>query len=329
MDEKLQSRLWAFPFAISAVVLPIVLLWLPFSNIEIAPGVFEGFTLLFALTAALAAYCAYVTHRVAAEKTLIGKVFFAFFSRLGALSLVMAGMIPTIVSLGMLTYLVSARAGPLLDAELAALDASLGFDWVAFLAWTNQYPDFVRILEAAYYSASWQLAAVPVFLAIMGRKDALFEFAALVVLTSLITSLVAFIVPAIGPFGHFNPPAELFDAHTQNGGSVHREHFDALRAGHHLVISGGAGLITFPSYHTVLALVLTYAVRHSLFALIPIGALNALMIVSTLPVGGHYLADLFAGGAVTLASIMAINLFANAPRRDAVASMETAAISSS
>jgi len=78
------------------------------------------------------------------------------------------------------------------------------------------------------------------------------------------------------------------------------------------------GLISFPSYHTVLAVLLTYAHRRSLL-LAPIALVNGIMLFSIPSYGGHYLIDIIAGAAVALLAISA-TAAAHHPRATARAS---------
>ena len=66
------------------------------------------------------------------------------------------------------------------------------------------------------------------------------------------------------------------------------------------------GLVTFPSFHTSLAIITTYAVRGIRFVTLPVAILNGLVIVSTLPEGGHYLIDVIAGAIISIIAIVAI-----------------------
>ena len=63
------------------------------------------------------------------------------------------------------------------------------------------------------------------------------------------------------------------------------------------------GIITFPSYHTAVALICGWATWRIRW----IGPLNAvfagLVILTTLPIGGHHLMDLIGGAAVVAASL--------------------------
>jgi PAP2 superfamily len=58
------------------------------------------------------------------------------------------------------------------------------------------------------------------------------------------------------------------------------------------------GIISFPSFHTTLAILLVYGARHHRWLLAVLVPLNMLLIAAALSVGGHYLVDLPAGAAV-------------------------------
>jgi membrane-associated phospholipid phosphatase len=95
----------------------------------------------------------------------------------------------------------------------------------------------------------------------------------------------------------------------------------ALRGGGPLSfdLSQLQGLISFPSYHTVLAVLLTYAHRRSLL-LIPIALVNGIMLFSIPTVGQHYLVDIIAGAAV---AVLAISATAAAHRPHAITRART------
>jgi len=63
------------------------------------------------------------------------------------------------------------------------------------------------------------------------------------------------------------------------------------------------GIVTMPSYHTVMAVLFTYAFRGTGLIGYAIAALNMIMLLSIPPIGGHYLVDMLAGGTLALAAI--------------------------
>ena len=97
-----------------------------------------------------------------------------------------------------------------------------------------------------------------------------------------------------------NPPAELRDVVGQDAGIWHFVHFEALRSGAMRTIDPAAieGLITFPSFHTALAVVTAWAFWRTRYIAVPALLLNLTVIASTVPVGGHYFVDVFAGAAI-------------------------------
>jgi membrane-associated phospholipid phosphatase len=67
-------------------------------------------------------------------------------------------------------------------------------------------------------------------------------------------------------------------------------------------------LVTFPSGHTILAIIMTYALRGSRWTLIPGLVINATMLVSTIPEGGHHLFDLVVGAVIAACAISFVRL---------------------
>ncbi|HUC69964.1 MAG TPA: phosphatase PAP2 family protein, partial [Stellaceae bacterium] len=66
------------------------------------------------------------------------------------------------------------------------------------------------------------------------------------------------------------------------------------------------------SYHTVLAVLLTYAHRRSSL-LAPVALVNAVMLFSVPSFGGHYLIDIIAGIIVAMLAIAATTAAHHAP----------------
>jgi membrane-associated phospholipid phosphatase len=97
------------------------------------------------------------------------------------------------------------------------------------------------------------------------------------------------VAPAEGPFSFYGFPASVDQAH-------YLSHLHALRAGTLTGMDFGSvdGLITFPSFHTIWAILLTVAYRQPV-ARACSGVLNGVVILATLTTGWHYLSDVLAG----------------------------------
>jgi membrane-associated phospholipid phosphatase len=209
------------------------------------------------------------------------------------------------IAAGTYMYLAASTALPLQDARLASLDEALGFDWPGFLAAANSSPAISRILVTAYHSALPQLLALYLLLCFSRRERRLAEFLTLLSVTSVAVGALMLLLPAAGAYAHFRPPRELFDGFSGNAGMWHYETLMRLRtqSAPLLDFRQVEGLVTFPSFHTVLAIITAYAFRGFRFLAIPAVILNGIVIVSTLPEGGHFLVDVIAGAIIAIVGV--------------------------
>lgn len=208
---------------------------------------------------------------------------------------------------GTYMYLAAGAALPLQDARLASLDQALGFDWLGFVASANSNPAVSWALVTAYHSALPQMLALYLLLSFGRYERRLAEFQTLLSVTSVAVGALMLLVPAAGAYAHFRPPRELFDGFSPNAGMWHYETFLRLRAGAvPLDFMQMEGLVTFPSFHTVLAIVTAYAFRGFRLLALPAVIINGVVIVSTLPEGGHHLVDVIAGAIIAVAGIVLV-----------------------
>jgi membrane-associated phospholipid phosphatase len=198
------------------------------------------------------------------------------------------------------TYLSASLSRALLDARLAQLDESIGFNWLALLELANSNSWVSALLVAAYHSAAPQLIGLYLLLAFTDRVERMAEFLSLFAITFLVVAVIYALVPAAGAFAYYQPAQHLFNNFSPDAGMWHYEALQALRSnsGATLDLSKVQGLVTFPSFHTSLAIITAYAVRDVRFFAIPVAVLNGIVIVATLPEGGHYLVDVVAGAVI-------------------------------
>lgn len=189
-----------------------------------------------------------------------------------------------------LTYILARANLPMIDAQLGAADHALQFDWTVMHEWVVQHSTIHDVLRWAYFThinQCWVLIALG-SLWFPGRCNA--ELTWCFMLSLMICCTVSVILPSLamgGDAGSYIPVV------------------NSLRAGEPMTFDWdqAEGIVAFPSFHAALAVIYCYAARHRLWALIPFAALDTLMLISTPPIGGHYLSDLIGGIAVALIAI--------------------------
>jgi len=305
-------------WACVAALALVALVWLPISALSFDPTTWPA--LAHSLIYAAIAYIFYlvVSHRLRQQQDRIAVFLRAALERF-ALLFRSCVLIAAIGSVGLIfTYLATAAALPLKDGLLAVLDQRLGFHWLSFLSAANNHPLLARLLTEAYESTALLTQGVVVWLAIRRNGERLSEFLALLALSSVGLAIGMVLLPAAGANVYFAPTPQLFDNFAAGGkmwGFL--DAFHGLRDGSLRTIdmSSVQGVVSFPSFHTMLGVITTYALRDTRAVFIPAILLNGTMIVSTLPVGGHYLVDVVAGAAVCIVGIQALRYASGHGRR--------------
>ena len=191
-----------------------------------------------------------------------------------------------------------AHGGSFADVRLARLDAALGLDWPQAFAFMTAHPAIARVLGLAYGSEFYQVIALPLLCLALRNTRLPRELTQTFLPAALASVLISGCVPALGAYVHYRVPgAETLNYVLQiNGlrdGTLTR--IDLLQL---------EGLITFPSFHTALALLFIYVARGLPWALrLPLWILNGLILLSVPVLGGHYFVDMLGGGLVAAGAI--------------------------
>jgi membrane-associated phospholipid phosphatase len=205
------------------------------------------------------------------------------------------------------SYLMASLALPFRDEALASIDRAVGFDWLAVARSVCGIPWLESSLAFAYRSSMGQVMLLVPLLALTGQKQRLSEFVALFALTGGIVCVLSGLIPAEAAFFHFQP--SVVCPHVPLDGTLdYHAHLLSLRAGTFGVFhfKAATGIVTFPSFHTALSVIIIYAIRRTRFLALPVTALNLAVIAATMPLGGHYLTDVVAGGLIAAASILVV-----------------------
>jgi hypothetical protein len=217
---------------------------------------------------------------------------------LRAMALSTACLLGVTVAIAVLHYLAATLERPLVDRQLAAAEAALGFDWRAHAAFLDAHPVLARGLALAYHSSGPQIALVVIVLSALRRTARLWRFVRLFAVTLLVVIVVSALFPAQGPYA-FYMGVESATARLETVGATwHLEPLSRLRGGEaaSLALSDIRGLATFPSFHVCLAMITAWALA-PVPILGPVAViLNGAVVVATIGAGGHYLPDVLAGG---------------------------------
>jgi hypothetical protein len=205
------------------------------------------------------------------------------------------------VSGALLTYLAAANGGPLYDSNLAAIDARIGFDWRSWHAAISGHPWLRLPLTLAYNSLFAQITLSIAWFCWLGwdRRNA--EFLTNLTLRLLLTTAVFRLYPTLGPCVDL---PECRDSYLQD--------LLGLRSGNlpSIDVMVMTGVIAFPSFHAVFAVMFTYAHRSSVTFPV-VAVLNLLMLFSIPSEGGHYLVDVIGGLVIGGVAICAARLLAS------------------
>jgi hypothetical protein len=203
-----------------------------------------------------------------------------------------------------LTYAAAVQAGPLYDNQLAAADAALGFDWAAWYGFVSAHPPLQWLLALAYMSLLPQILLSVFWFALTEREHRTIELLANFTLAILLTAVLFHLVPALGPCAGV---PRFREAYVDQLALLRRGAWPALDLMHL------KGVVAFPSFHTVLAVLFAYAHRGTRLFL-PLALLNGLMLVSIPSEGGHYLVDAIAGVAIAAIAILGTRALGALPR---------------
>jgi membrane-associated phospholipid phosphatase len=189
---------------------------------------------------------------------------------------------------------------PLIDLQLVMADRALGMDAAAITLAIAGQPWIAQTLGIAYGSIFPLAFLTAVALAVRGRTARLGELTLCFGGGILLSAIASVFYPALGSthqagLDHLSGRAlptgsGIYHLHAV---AVYRDGIDPLLDLHKL-----EGVVTFPSFHMVMALAVAYAFRSTGVLGWVVSAWCALVVISTIPIGGHYVIDLVAGTAV-------------------------------
>jgi hypothetical protein len=193
---------------------------------------------------------------------------------------------------------IGARLGarfPLRDGQLAQFDRAVHLPIPTITAWASQHW-LGRTASATYFWLFPFMRLAILLPPLAGRAQSAKKFLTANLLMFLLGIPLFVLLPAVGPwFGYHTLPRP--DQLASQGTLLF------LRKPAPCEFRMPTGIICFPSFHVVWAILCVYALWSFKFLRVPASVLAALIILSTVTTGEHYLLDLAAGAFIAIASI--------------------------
>lgn len=264
-------------FIAAALALPLGVRWSPVGSIAFA-----------LITTALAAEGVCLRHLYWTKRL-------AVFCQTAAI-----GLTGTIA--GAAVAMVALRSGaPMADSLLASVDSSFGLHAQSLVAWVARWDVSFEPLRILYNSAFPEAALSLFLLSMLGRAIEAWRLTFLFIVTLLSCAVISFAAPAYGSFIHAAP--ETVRALPPGAGTFWWDGLNHCRNAEIAVlgINDLGGVVAFPSFHTIIALLTIQAWYWNRWLRVPVIGWNVAMLSTTLPIGGHYFVDLVAGAGLWLA----------------------------
>jgi hypothetical protein len=207
-------------------------------------------------------------------------------------------------------FMVARRKGELQDALLAQMDHWIGLEVPDVLRAMEHFPHFKLLLDISYQCLLVMIFVALTVLVLCDKMDAVQEFFIACVVSVIISMPVFAAFQAVGPWHYYGYPA---DAEQQRTMQV----FLALKTDRWIPFDPSVGLIAFPSFHTILAILCAVALWRIPYVRYFGILLACLIVISTVTTGWHYLVDVLAGqgiAAVSVATARGYTWFLDAPQ---------------
>jgi membrane-associated phospholipid phosphatase len=218
------------------------------------------------------------------------------------------GQMIAFMSVGALfSYLVASLKFPLQDAAFYQIDRALALDWLAYLKFVDARPWLGQLFSLAYASFIPQVLVLLLGLAFSGRGLAARTMVLAMIVAGFVTITISGFLPAMAMFVHLGLGPADYPNLAPGAAFVHVADMQALRSGLPVTLdlTQAQGIITFPSYHAALGLIMLMAGLSQRWLRWPFIVLNLLMIAATPIDGGHYFIDVLAGLVIAIVSQLA------------------------
>jgi membrane-associated phospholipid phosphatase len=203
------------------------------------------------------------------------------------------------VCVGSLVWVAARTPFPLIDLKLAGIDHGLGFETSSAVRMMGIHPELAKMLGIIYaLMIPFSLLALVVCV-LEGKREPAQRLVLAFMVAAITTTTVFAFFPAAGPWTVYH-----FAAIPEQ--SLVQTTLPLLKASGPLHQSlQHCGLVAFPSFHVAQCILTALALWQSRWLRYPAAILAALMCVSTVTTGWHYVIDAIAGGGVAVFSQIA------------------------
>jgi membrane-associated phospholipid phosphatase len=212
------------------------------------------------------------THRLAhLTRTVLALVLFT--NAASVLSYILTGILPL----------------PRWDGALATADRALGLNWLDMYQWLIRHPAIEASARAVYMSLGPEMLILFIALELRGHRNQTRAFLHWFIVSTIAALGIGTLIPAAGAFVYYHLPVASTTGYVAQWAD--------LRNGTLRTINpfDNQGLVVFPSFHAVLAVLCACAATPLRILRYPLLALNLLIILSSPAMGGHYFIDIIAG----------------------------------
>jgi hypothetical protein len=209
-----------------------------------------------------------------------------------------------------LNYFLLTVAGRRIDDILVAADRALGFDWYNTMVAMSHHVMLNDIFFRIYNTVLPQIALVLIALAWSGRAEKVYRYCLALAIGALIAIAIWSLMPSLGAKSLYILPPDVEARLTLSITTEYGRELVALlhKGPGYITPSDVRGLIAFPSYHGVLALLVTFYAWPVRWLRWPVLLINAVVLISTPIQGGHHLVDVLAAFPVAALSIFIASL---------------------
>jgi len=248
--------------------------------------------------------------------------------RMAAAGLLLESFIILLISailLSIVSCSLAATNARYVDSSLVTIDRTVfGLSWLEVATFFSRQPMATMALSLVYSTLAWQPFVLLGLFAVQQKTQDLQEFTLAWLLAPMMCVIALPFVPALGGYLHYGTSPADYPYVLVGAAWDFEPLISSIRSGElrHLGANPIVGVVTFPSFHAAGAVILGWCGRKAPAGAV-IVALNAAMLVSTIPIGGHYLIDV-AGGVLIAALALALAKVLSAPSDARLARVLTA-----